>query len=217
MAWDSDQFLAAKNNNMNVYEGHLGGYIMASDNPAPSGLDISHGDPATWCPELWLWTMSILNVRSVLDMGCAEGHCIEFYSRHGCAVRGVDGSRLAKTRSLLDARHDVHDFVNGPYESPERYDLIWCCEFVEHVEERYMPNFLRTFRSAERFIMMCYAAPGQPGWHHVNCQPQEYWVRQLENIGYHYHPAITDCARLVARRGHFKRRGLVFVAGGTVL
>jgi SAM-dependent methyltransferase len=217
MTRDTDPLQAAKNNNMNVYEGHLGGYIMSSADPAPSGLDITHGDPATWYPELWLWTMSHLGVRSVLDVGCAEGHCIEFYHRRGCNVRGVDGSRLAKERSLLNARHDVHDFTDGPYTPPGRYDLVWCCEFVEHVEERYMPNFLHTFGSADRFIMLTYAVRGQEGWHHVNCQPREYWLQQLEDIGYQYDPTLTEHARTTARRGHFKVKGLVFVAPNTSL
>lgn len=75
-----------------------------------------------------------------------------------------------------------------------------------------MHNFLHTFKSANRFIMLTHATPGQGGWHHVNCRSWEYWVSQLENIGYRYDPSITPLARLVAERGHFKRKGLVFVA-----
>ena len=40
-----DGTLSDAANNMNVDEGHLGGYIRASSEPAPSGLRVEHGDP----------------------------------------------------------------------------------------------------------------------------------------------------------------------------
>jgi hypothetical protein len=39
-------------NNINIREGHLGGYIKSSEQFAPSGLDISNGYTATWSPSL---------------------------------------------------------------------------------------------------------------------------------------------------------------------
>ena len=200
----------AINNNMNVYEGHLGGYVMSGEDRAPSGLDIQNGDPATWYPELWLWFMSSLNVRSVIDVGCAEGVCPSFFLAYGCDVRGVDGSRLAKSQSRMPEFHDVHDFEDGPYVPPSRYDLVWCCEFVEHVDERYVDNFMETFKSSRRFVALCHAFPGQPGWHHVNCQWAEYWIERVEAIGYRYRPVLTQYARESAPVGHFANRGLVF-------
>lgn len=213
MKREADELESAISNNMNVYEGHLGGYIMSGNSPAPSGLDITHGDPATWFPELWLWAMSSLNVRSVLDVGCAEGHCIDFFHRYGCDVLGVDGSKLAKADSLMPECHHIHDFVDGPYQPPRQYDLVWSCEFVEHVEEQYLQNFLTTFGAARRFVIMTHASPGQPGWHHVNCQSAEYWIDKLERAGFTYHLRLTEHARMVTRAGHFKHTGLVFVAG----
>jgi hypothetical protein len=200
----------AKNNNMNIYEGHLGGYVMSGEDRAPSGLDIRNGDPATWYPDLWLWFMSSLNVRSVIDVGCAEGLCPFFFHNYGCVVRGVDGSRMAKSNSRIPEFHDVHDFESGPYVPPSSYDLVWCCEFVEHVEEHFADNFMETFKSSQRFIALCHGVPGQPGWHHVNCQWAEYWIERVEAIGYRYRPVLTRYAREVAQTGHFANRGLVF-------
>lgn len=213
MSQDMDELQTADHNNMNICEGYLGGYIIAAATLAPSGLDVTHGDPATWYPELWLWAMSSLNIRSVLDIGCAEGHCMGFFHRYGCEVKGVDGSRLAKEKSVLSKYHDVHDFVDGPYTPAAVYDLVWCCEFVEHVEERYVDNFLQTFKAANKFIFLTHAMPEQPGWHHVNCQPSGYWIDKLQQIGFDYHASLTNCARRVVRGGHFKSKGLIFVRG----
>jgi len=200
----------ARSNNINIFEGHLGGYVMTGKDRAPSGLDIRNGDPETWYPDLWLWFMSSLNVRSVIDVGCAEGLCLSYFQEHGCVVHGVDGSRLAKSSSRVPEFHHIHDYEDGPYAPPSRFDLVWCCHFVEQVNERFVDNFMATFKSSQHLIALCHAPPGKSGWHHVNCQPAEYWIERLEAIGYDYRPVLTRYARDAAQRGPFVDQGLVF-------
>lgn len=207
----NDELQTARANNMNDEEGHLGGYIRASSTPAPSGLCIEHGDPATWTPNLWYWVYEILEVRSVLDVGCGEGHGAGFFHGLGCKVLGVDGSRQAKRDSVIPTHQVVHDFVDGPYLPGAVFDLVWACEFVEHVDERYIDNFLATFRCSRQYVMMTFTPPGQPGWHHVNCQPHTYWIETLQRIDFIFAPALTWAARQVAEPGHFRHKGLVFV------
>lgn len=204
----------ARENNFNCDEGHLGGYIRASSEPAPSGLNIEHGDPETWTPKLWLWAHDILGVRSVLDIGCGEGHCARFFQGLGCDVLGIDGSVQAKRDSVIGDCHIEHDFVSGPYEFNRSFNLVWSCEFVEHVEERYCENFLSAFRYSHKYIMMTYAEPDQPGWHHVNCQPASYWIEKIEQNGFKFDPELTKESRSQVESGHYhyKDRGLIFVA-----
>ena len=199
---------------MNCAEGHLGGYIRSSPEPAISGLDITHGDPMTWLPDLWRWAVSTLNIRSVLDVGCGEGHSAAYFQRLGCDVMGVDGSRFAHEDSRIPERHTVHDFNNGPYEPGRHFDMIWCCEFVEHVEAQFEDNFLQTFQSASRFVLMTHALPGQVGWHHVNCQPPAYWIERLNHSGFRLNQRLTDIARGLVSYGYFAQSGLVFQRAG---
>ena len=135
---------------------------------------------------------------------------MHFFHQQGCEVLGVDGSQRAKASSKLDQFHRVHDFVQGPFRSERQFDMVWSCEFVEHVEEQYAGHFLETFSLASRYLLMTYAEPGQPGWHHVNCQPEEYWVEKLDRYGFELHPVFTRLARRATREGHFKHSGLVF-------
>ncbi len=200
--------------NMNCDEGHLGGYIRASATPAPSGLRIENGDPATWTPSLWDWAFRDLGVRSVLDVGCAEGMCAGYFEKLGCRVLGVDGSLQALDASIIPDSHVLHDYATGPFTPKQAFDLVWSCEFVEHVEEAYLPNFLASFRAGARYLMMTYAPPGQPGWHHVNCQPEAYWLEKMAGIGFRYEEALTREARRVAADGHYHRKGLLFTRTG---
>jgi hypothetical protein len=61
-------------------------------------------------------------------------------------------------------------------------------------------------------ILMTHATPGQGGHHHVNCQPQEYWVETLGGYGYLLSSIDTAHVRKLAERDdarHFAT-GLVF-------
>ena len=191
------------------WEQHLekgcpGGYIRSSER-------FPYGDPCTWFPQLWKWTYSKLGVRSVLDVGCGEGHSTKFFKDLGCDILGIDGSVQAKKDSLVPEFHVVHDFSKGPFIPSKTYDLVWSCEFVEHVEEKYAENFLKTFSYSHKYIMITHAQPGQQGWHHVNCRPKKYWVEKITRLGFKLDTRLTKIARKIAGQGHFLRSGLIFV------
>lgn len=191
----------------NVDEGHLGGYLRAST----SMPGFRHGDPQTWEPKVWKWAVDTFAADSVLDVGCGEAHSTKFFRDLGCRVLGVDGSLQAKESSLVPDRHVRHDFVDGPFIPEQGYDLVWSCEFVEHVEERFLGHFLATFAAARKAVLMTFASTGQPGWHHVNCQGVGYWIERIQRLGFRFDRGLTDQGRTIARGIHFGNRGLVFV------
>lgn len=187
-----------------VKDGHLGGYVHG-------------GDPGTWCPHLWTWVVRRFQVRSVLDVGCGEGHATRFFGNLGCAVTGVEGCSQAIRDSVIPGCVVQHDFCHGPYLPPTPPDLIWSCEFLEHVEEKYLGNILQTFAEARKLIFVTHAFPGQDdGHHHVNCRPSSYWIRRIEGLGLRCDAGLSREARTVTLRdyagvNHFARSGLVFV------
>jgi len=198
-------------NNIHCEEGHLGGYVKASQQPTLSGLNVEHGAPRTWTPELWRWIVEELGVGSVLDVGCGEGHAAGYFRDLGCEVLGLDGSEQARRDSVIPNHHVLHDFVNGTYTPDRTFDLVWSCEFVEHVEEKYAQNFLDLFCYAEKYLLLTYAPPGQEGWHHVNCQPPSYWIEKVSALGFVLEPELTKRTREIAGHGHYHEKGLAFV------
>jgi SAM-dependent methyltransferase len=173
---------------------HLGGYIAG-------------GDPWTWCPSLWAWLIERYAVKSVIDVGCGEGHALRWFRERGCRVHGIDGI------TQDDPDIEANDYTIGPsdsfFTSRDDFDLCWCCEFVEHVEERHMPNYLPSLEQG-RVIAMTHAEPGQPGWHHVNNQPAAYWKGVLAAIGYRFDWEATIEGRGKAPSTHFARSGMIF-------
>lgn len=178
-----------------VEQGHLGGYVEG-------------GDEATNFPALWEGLVNDLEIKSVLDIGCGEGHSLRYFRELGCRVLGVEGVPQQDWDIM------VHDFTEGPLTLAREWDLAWCCEFVEHVEEKYMPNFLKLFEQC-RYVAMTHAGPGQGGYHHVNCQLPAYWLGAMAAIGFEYDAVLTLWARSLAGANenpwnHFVRSGLVF-------
>jgi hypothetical protein len=176
--------------------GHLGGFIIG-------------GDPATFYPHLWEWLVREHGVFSVMDVGCGEGHALAyFHDVLGIYAQGVDG--VEQDNPFIW----THDYTQGPLSFGTPYDLVWSCEFVEHVEERYVPNFLASFAGA-RLVAITHAEPGQPGYHHVNCRSSEYWKGAMTAAGFAFDEETTLHARYMAAMNrnpinHFARSGLVF-------
>ena len=190
-------------------EDHLGGFII-------------EGDPATFTPNLWKFLCENFEVKSVVDVGCGMGYAVKEFKKHCNNVLGIDGSKFVIENSDVKDSILHFDFCNG---SPDikPYDLCWSCEFVEHVDERYLDNFLKIFCSS-KYLAITYAGPGQSGHHHVNCQPAEYWIEKMEQRGMVYSEQATNILKQEAekdgliynprfRDNHFFNRGLFFING----
>lgn len=168
-----------------IQEGHLGGCVDG-------------GDPNTYTPTLWHWLIRRLRVKSVLDIGCGQGHAARYFKDSGCVVRGVDGCKEALATSVVPGDVVLHDFVTGPYIDAATYDLVWSCEFVEHVDRRHVKNILTTFSACcGEYLAMTHAVPGQSGYHHVNCQSSDYWIKKLKHHGFTLDLKLTMQSRRV--------------------
>jgi SAM-dependent methyltransferase len=200
-------FVKFEENNEFLIDGHLGGCSRS-------------GDPATWTPGVWDFLIENLNVQSVIDIGCGFGHSTEYFSKKIPTVTGVEGSSAAVNSSLVKNLIDLHDYSESPYIPSIIFDLAWSCEFVEHVEERFMQNFIETFKKS-KYVAMTYASPGQGGHHHVNEQPESYWIEKMQRNGFHFMSEMTQKVREVAfsdgarwnpiySDNHFAHRGLIF-------
>jgi len=169
---------------------HLGGYIVG-------------GDYHTYSTKVWDWMIND-GIKSVLDVGCGEGHSTKYFYDHGCDVLGIEGGINAWNNSIIKDKIVLHDFTIGPYYPNKTYEAVWCCEFVEHIEEKYIDNFLITFQYANK-IFMTHADIGQGGYHHVNCQNSKYWIDKLELIGFKYNEKISHHLRNLTDKIHTKR------------
>ncbi len=177
------------------------------------------GDPATYYPNLWTWAVGMLEVKSVIDVGCGEGFSLAYFLGLGCDAQGVEGYAASIRKSAHSDRITQHDYEKEPYVPARVFDMAWCCEFVEHVEADKMDHFFATFKQA-KVVFMTFAVPGQGGHHHVNEQPAEYWIDAFQRRHFRLSTDLTNAARTVALADallysnkmpmHFASKGLVF-------
>jgi SAM-dependent methyltransferase len=148
--------------------------------------------------------------RSLIDVGCGPGRQIEAAKYIGYTdVRGVDGdwSVLPKTTEYI-----LHDFTESAYRPFVTRDLAWCVEFLEHVEEKYMENYMPIF-SAARYALITFAPPGHGGHHHVNEQNLDYWVDKFSKYDMIYNQSLTERVRAASTmaKPFMQTRGVAFV------
>jgi len=162
-------------------------WLATDPNDPALGGNVIGGDPNTFHPALWSYVIERFEIKSVLDVGCGEGHCVQYFKSLGIHACGFDGLKSNIKRAVVPIAW--HDLRRGPFIDP--VDLVHCCELVEHVEERFLSNLLRTLANG-RVIVMTHALPGQTGYHHVNCQPSHYWIEKIESFGYRFLDQETE-------------------------
>lgn len=130
------------------------------------------------------------HIRTMVDIGCGPGGMVYYARSKGIRAVGVDGDpSLARDSPVMIE----HDYTRKPLYLGE-FDLGWSVEFLEHVEEHYLPNFMETF-SGCRHIFITAAIPGQTGFHHVNCQWSDYWIGVFEQAGFRLDREATEGVR----------------------
>ena len=151
-----------------------------SESKAHLGGNIKEGDYNTFCPNVWTYLVNRFAVRSVLDLGSGRGYSSAFFKKLGCDTVAVDGLEDNVANALYPTV--LHDLESGPV--TVNVDLVHCQEVAEHIKEEYVCNLAKSL-SCGKFVLMTHALPGQEGYHHVNLQPPEYWIKLLDAYGLH--------------------------------
>ena len=171
-------------------------YQNAADQQNPHvGGNLVEGDPSTYSPLVWRYTIERFGIGSVLDLGSGRGYSAEFFHRAGLRVAAVDGLEENCLRAVYPTVH--HDITVSPIKT--RVDLVHCQEVVEHIDAAYLDNLLASL-ACGKFILMTNALPGQGGHHHVNEQPTEYWIDHLRSRNCHVLENDTAKIRALARQ-----------------
>lgn len=146
-------------------------------------------------------------IQSFVDLGCGPGGMVFAATRLGLQATGIDGDpSIPKHPAIIH-----HDFTEEPLQTPPIADLCWCVEFLEHLDEKYLPNCFPVLNNC-RWLVATLAPPGQKGHHHVNCRSYEYWAEKLSTLGFLTEHDLTRQIRTRSTmRSNFMRdNGYVF-------
>jgi SAM-dependent methyltransferase len=173
----------------NNLEPHLGGNII-------------EGDPLTFSPNVWNYVIERFAIESVLDLGSGLGYSSDYFFKKGLKVVAIDG--MAENIECALYPTVQFDLTKGVINC--KVHLVHCHEVVEHIEEKFLENVLKSLTSG-KIILLTNALPSQGGIHHVNEQPTEYWIKHLER--YNCHLLVEDTNRI---RNIAKAEGSVYLA-----
>lgn len=167
------------------------------------------GDANTTMVDVWGYLLVKYAPATVLDLGCGFGHALKWFRENGlCNIIGVEGWDEAIEKNLVRDAIVKHDFSKGMAPIGTPVDLVWCAEFLEHVDEQHLPNVMAAMRLG-RIACVTHGEPGQYGHHHVNCQTTEYWVEKFHAAGFVYLSEETQLLRRTDRwRATWGRRTL---------
>ncbi len=140
-------------------------------------------------------------IASLLDIGCANGDLVKYFRNQSIDAHGIDGDYFAtqiysdiKVRSFLQ----THDYCQGPSVLNKNFDLILSYDFLEHVQERFIPYFMKDFKLGEKLVVST-PSPGCPGWHHVNCQNEKYWIELFRRHGFTHNIVISHDLKNISK------------------
>jgi hypothetical protein len=163
------------------------------------GGNIFGGDPRCFDKGVFDFLIQKYKPESIFDVGCGEGHLMDYFHKNGIKVYGSDGLEDNKENAVPTIKSEIviHDYVKGPLQ-PVPVDMVLSCEFVEHVHQIFIANFLPQFIAC-KVLVFTHAVPDQPGHHHVNCQSDEYWIDLLAKSGMVWLKEETDYARSLVK------------------
>ncbi len=174
---------------------------VSAEAPHLCGLVSEWSMTGTWVPHVWELLIEAYKVKTMTDVGAGDGQVARWFAYNGIDAMAVDGCENKRDDGV---RYVRHDYAHGEFVPPKR-DLCWSAEFVEHVEEQYVPHFLATFRQ-HRVLALTHALPGHCGYHHVNCREPSYWIKLLELDGWKFDYLNTHDLRSIIPRDDFPGR-----------
>jgi hypothetical protein len=159
------------------------------------GGNLKGGDDRCEDHGVWDYLIETFKVKSIFDVGCGEGQLMKYFFDKGCEVYGSEGLEVNKQNAHPDIKDNI-SIVDYTKESlkPKKVDLTISCEFVEHVNQEFMYNYMHQFLAC-KYLAFTHGNPGQQGHNHVNCQTDEYWIDKLTGLGMTYLPNETKEAR----------------------
>jgi len=129
---------------------------------------------------------------SVTDLGAGSGAYALHLQKYFKDIRCYDGNSAITTTS-----HGLCSIVDLslPQQLPAS-DLLYSLEVGEHIPKPRESNFLQTVAGGgSKAVILSWALPGQSGDGHVNCQPNDYIIGQMQKLSFNFDQSTTTDMR----------------------
>lgn len=127
--------------------------------------------------------------KSVYDFGCGYGMYLkDIQSRLN--IEGVGFEEYPRTTYYNNIQ--AKD-LSKPFILEDKADLSISLEVGEHIPKEFESIFIDNIcNNTESTIVLSWAIPGQDGNGHINCQPNEYIISELELRGFEFSSDLLE-------------------------
>lgn len=150
-----------------------------------------------------------IDITSVLDIGCGGASFLHGCNDLGLEIFGVDGEHVESSLQVDKSKVVVAN-LEEPFNLNRKFDLCVSMEVAEHLDEQYADVFVDSICNHSDNVLFSAAKVGQPGIHHVNCQPLEYWMEKFESRGYTHISDTSDWIRSNGNIYNWYRKNSMF-------
>ena len=129
--------------------------------------------------------------KSVIDFGCGTGIYLYFFSKLGVDhIKGLEGCQNAISLALVKniEKYDITKKIK----TDTKYDICLCFEVAEHIHKKYANILIYNICQVSDIILFSAATPKQTGRHHINLQPNQYWIDKFKFEGFIYQESLTQ-------------------------
>ncbi|MEQ8505383.1 MAG: class I SAM-dependent methyltransferase [Rhodospirillales bacterium] len=136
------------------------------------------------------------DVRSVLDVGCAQGNWLRAWLDAGIAeVQGMDGDYVDQTQLRIPRNAFRPADLNADFDLGRKFDLVTSFETAEHLRPENSARFVANLARHGDAVLFSAAPPGQGGLNHINERPYDDWRDLFRAQGFHAYDAIRPQIR----------------------
>lgn len=169
-------------------------------------IDIFHFFDKTLCNFLCSYLRST-NIKTVYEFGCGNGLYSKKMIESGFDVDASDGN--PNTYNITNGLSYTRDLTKNDELSPR--DVVLCLEVGEHIPKKYEQIVLdNIFNSSKNIVILSWAIKGQPGNGHVNCQDNDYIIKQAEQRQFFFDEVSSKNFRRSSSLKWFKNTIMVF-------
>jgi SAM-dependent methyltransferase len=129
--------------------------------------------------------LSLLPIKSVIDVGCGVGPWAAEFMANGVAdVWGVDGDYVDRSQLRIPPDRFLARDLTKSLQLGRTFELAVCLEVAEHLPESRAGGLVADLTSMAPCVLFSAAVPGPTGTNHINSQYLPYWVNLFEAQGY---------------------------------
>jgi len=154
--------------------------------------------------------------KTFLDIGCGPGGQVESAERMGFISLGIDGDYSLLDTKLKTFKILFTDLTKVILDLPIKFDIIWCVEVAEHIDEKFTNNLLESIKknlALNGIVIFTACHKEGEGIHHVNIKSKEWWINKFQEKGLCYFENITNDLKKSSTmtREFIRDNGMIFL------